>query len=314
MSSNDPCRYGLDDLLHFGMIAEAGGIASASRRHGVPKTSLSRAVARLEDASGLALFDRIGRGLSLTPFGERLVARAEDARRVSRETERTLLAEPGEPHGPLRIGSNVHTNLVMAAPAIARLQRRWPGVTASLRLVSGEPRPFDDDLDVVLTLGRPVDTSLVSRRVLSLERRLYAAPSLCDASHVDDKDVVACLPRVIVDGADRSDGWTLAGPDGAVLRIDGPVAATAQDASVVLGIVRNGFGMALLSHLFVEANDDGTGLVRLLPGFACHEMEVYASFPPRRTEIPAVRAFVDLLVEHAGEVATRTPMAPASAA
>ena len=235
------------------------------------------------------------------------MARAEDARRVACETERTLLAEPGEPHGPLRIGSNVHTSLVFAAPAVARLQRRWPGVTASLRFVPGEPRPFEDDLDVMLTVGRPSDASLVSRRVLSLERMLYAAPSLCAASDVDDPRVVAALPRVIVDYSDEERRWVLDGPDGTTLRIDGPVAAAAEDASVALDIVRSGFGTALLSHLFVEGNDDGTGVVRLLNGHSCHRMEVYASFPPRRTEIPAVRAFVDLLVAHAAEVATRTP-------
>ena len=60
----------LNDMIFFAEVAERGGFAAASRVLGLPKSRLSRRVAKLEDQLGVQLMQRNSRKLSLTSVGE----------------------------------------------------------------------------------------------------------------------------------------------------------------------------------------------------------------------------------------------------
>ncbi|MEI8179865.1 LysR family transcriptional regulator, partial [Aestuariivirga sp.] len=51
-------------------VAEQGSVRAASRQLNVAASAISRQLIQLEASLGLVLFDRSGRGLSLTPAGE----------------------------------------------------------------------------------------------------------------------------------------------------------------------------------------------------------------------------------------------------
>src|SRR3546814_20331474 len=60
----------LNDMLYFAEVVGQGSFAAAGRALGLPKSRLSRRVARLEDELGVRLLQRTTRKLSLTPAGE----------------------------------------------------------------------------------------------------------------------------------------------------------------------------------------------------------------------------------------------------
>ncbi|MCD2486675.1 LysR family transcriptional regulator, partial [Staphylococcus aureus] len=76
----DCCYIGtmncLDDLNLFVAVAEAASFTAAAGRLGMPKSSVSRAVTRLEAALGNRLFERSTRHLRLTEAGEQLWAQS----------------------------------------------------------------------------------------------------------------------------------------------------------------------------------------------------------------------------------------------
>lgn len=76
----------LNDLRVFERVAALGGFSRAAEALGMPKSSASRAVARLEEALGVRLFQRTTRQISLTSAGEILFGRW---RRRSRSTARS---------------------------------------------------------------------------------------------------------------------------------------------------------------------------------------------------------------------------------
>src|SRR6478609_851957 len=67
----------LDDLAVFVAIARAGSVSGAARKLRVPKSSVSRALSRLEQSLRVQLVHRSTRQLNLSPAGTALLARAE---------------------------------------------------------------------------------------------------------------------------------------------------------------------------------------------------------------------------------------------
>src|SRR3954466_5168203 len=72
------------DLKCFILTAELGSITRASGELGIVQSALSRKIQTIEDELGCTLFNRLPRGIQLTPAGRRFLERA---RRVVREVD-----------------------------------------------------------------------------------------------------------------------------------------------------------------------------------------------------------------------------------
>lgn len=295
----DVPEHGLDDLRAFGLIAGAGGISAAARRHALPKGSLARAVARLEAAAGTALFDRVGQGLRLTARGERLRESGERAVRLWGDADAALLADAGEPRGALRVGAGAHSGLTLAAPVIAGIVRDWPEVRASLCTLGDGPESGIEDIDVLLSIGRPRQQNLVSRRIVAGTLAPYASNEVAATIDIDDVAAVSRLPRAVVDVGTMDTTWRMEARDGRTVLLDAPALVTVEDPLVAMEVVANGVGTAFLSALMVRHARRGSDLQRLLPSCSGPPIEVYLSFAPGRGDVPVVRAFIDALVARA---------------
>ena len=67
----------LDDLDVFVRVIDAASMSAAARILGVPKSTVSRAVSRLEDALRVRLLQRTSRALAPTDAGRSLFAEAQ---------------------------------------------------------------------------------------------------------------------------------------------------------------------------------------------------------------------------------------------
>ena len=160
--------FGFRDVEVLRAIAEAGGFRAAAARTGASQSAMSTRVAALERRLGTRLFDRVGRGVRLTPSGRHLLDEAErlvEARdRVARE-----LAGDSALHGTVRLGvaeTIVHTLLT---PLLGRLHDAHPTARFELAVdTSAElARQLDDGaLDVAILLDDAVP-SHAAREALS---------------------------------------------------------------------------------------------------------------------------------------------------
>lgn len=287
----------LDDLRLFFLLQEAESISGATRRFGVPKATLSRSLARLEDQAGLPLFDRTSKGLRLTQAGRLLLPAAREATEAGSSAEDVLRRARGEPEGVLRIAASALSAQQILGPVIGEFAHRYPKVVVSVHISGLGPDPLAEDLDLVLRLGRPEESYLIARRIISSIFKLYAGPKDAERLRGADLSDIEKLGRIVIDVPGSPRDWVLADATGTELTLRSQPMCLVGDPSVALGIIRSGRGLAFLPAVFgdprVAAGDFGI----VLPEFSGPAIEIYASFPPKRASIPAVRAFLDLLIE-----------------
>lgn len=291
--------FELNDLYAFGLIAEAGGISAAARQFGLSKATLSRALQRLERTAGAPLFDRTGRSMQLTPTGNGLLPAARQAVALQHDADETLRTQRGIPGGPLDIAVSALSGETLLAPVIADFVRRYPAVQAAIHVSSTGPDPMAAGLDMAIRVGRPKEPYLVARRIMASDLALYVHRRSAQGIDLDNPDAVQALGRIVVEGPDVPGRWQLSDTHGHDILMASPPLVTVSDPSVALGILAAGSGLVFLPRVFADPLvRDGT-LQRALPGFSGPAIELFAVLPPRRSNVPAVRAFLDMLVAHA---------------
>ncbi|GAA5233687.1 LysR family transcriptional regulator [Verticiella sediminum] len=149
-----------EDLQAFLVILEHGNLGHAAQVCGVSQSALSKTVARLEQAAGLALLERTARGVAPSAAGLRL---AEHARRVT-VAMRELACDMHEQRigraGQVRLGVIPHLMSGLVSPLLASFFGSRPLATFSIEthLSARLLRMLDNgEVDLVLA-ARPDNT------------------------------------------------------------------------------------------------------------------------------------------------------------
>lgn len=116
----------LTQLRHFVVLADHGSFVRASEALFLTQPALSRSIRALEDELGGALFDRLGRRISLTPFGQeilrrarRLISDAEDLKAAGRALHAGLI-------GKLRIGLSSAPGVLFSTMLMQHMAEHHP--------------------------------------------------------------------------------------------------------------------------------------------------------------------------------------------
>lgn len=131
IANGDAAALDSDLLRTFLAVAEAGSISAGATRIYRSQSAASLQVKQLEELLGRPVFDRHGRGVALTPAGERLLP-------VARQVVGLLdssLAELGQAPlaGALRVGITDEYGQAVLTRAIARFAREHPRVDLEVR-------------------------------------------------------------------------------------------------------------------------------------------------------------------------------------
>ena len=138
----------LRDLKSFILTAELGSITRASGELGLVQSALSRKIQAIEDELGCTLFNRLPRGIQLTPAGRRFLERA---RRIVREVDFARLDArdgAGEVAGAVSLGLSPTLAPMLAPDCLAQVGADFPGI--QLKVVEG----FSFSLLDLLLTGR----------------------------------------------------------------------------------------------------------------------------------------------------------------
>jgi DNA-binding transcriptional LysR family regulator len=131
------------DLKFFEQVAQSGGMSRAAEKLNTVQSNVTRRIRALENELNVALFNRTGRGVSLTPAGERLLPFAIRVARLIEEAASTI-SDDGQPKGSLVIGSLETTAALRLTPVLSQFVADYPEVDLSLK--TGTSRELVEDV------------------------------------------------------------------------------------------------------------------------------------------------------------------------
>ena len=288
----------LNDVAAFVRVVERSGFAKAARELGVPTSTLSRAVARLEAATRTRLVHRNTRNVTPTSEGQAFYSEVAPAMLTLQHATRAVEGDHREPWGRLRISAPNDLGSTFVAGLVAAFSERFPHVEVSVELSMHQVNLVQDGFDLALRAsGRLRDSSLVARKAGDLEAALYASPSYLSSRGTPTEPADLVAHRCVLFRPENGEVcWTLEGPGGAVeQRVRGRIGG--DDHSFLRGAALAGAGVALLPHL-IAADDVAAGrLVHVLPQYVMRGASLYVVYAAARALPAKIAVFRDFVLQ-----------------
>ena len=156
------------DLTYLLAVMRGGSLMRAARSLRVDKTTVSRRLAALEAALGVALIERAPDGrLSLSEAGRKVAARAEAMEDEARRIQADLGRNPGGVAGTVRLTAVPLVIHHLLLPDLPLLSRTAPDLGLELIAEARDLSLTDRDADIALRLARPRDggQAVLARRI-----------------------------------------------------------------------------------------------------------------------------------------------------
>ncbi|MEJ0004030.1 MAG: LysR substrate-binding domain-containing protein [Pararobbsia sp.] len=290
----------LNDLMYFSQIVDHGGFSAAERVLGVSKSRLSRRLSDLEAKLGVRLLQRSTRRLALTEAGRVFYEHCSAMLNEARAALDTVSQLREAPRGTIRVSCPVTVSHMMLSPMLPRFLAQYPEIRVSVHVTNRVADLYEDGIDIALRVRSepPRSENVIVRPLMTTTQLLVAAPSLLARmgrpTSVDD---LARFDTFDVPVEDGRHVFHLVGPNGEHREIVHTPRLVTADIGSIFNSVQAGLGIAVLPEMnFAAAMSEGS-LVPVLPGWSSPRPNFYAVFLSRQGLAPAVRVFVDFLVE-----------------
>ncbi|WP_370261089.1 LysR substrate-binding domain-containing protein [Limnobacter sp.] len=162
----------------FLLVANTGSFAAAAKLKGENPSSVSRAVAQLEAHLSARLFNRTTRQIKITEAGEiyrQHARRMVEARQLARDAIAQL--QSGLPKGVVRISLPVVVGERILANHLPAFHAKYPEVELQVDLSNRNALLVEEGLDLALRVGPLSDSTLRAKKIATIWRKMYAAPS-----------------------------------------------------------------------------------------------------------------------------------------
>ena len=292
----------LNDLYFFVAAVENGGFAAASRRLGVPKSTLSKRVADLEQRLDTRLIHRSSRRFVLTDLGREFHDRARAALTEAEAAEEVVRRQVAEPSGTVRITASVPVAQQQLAGHLPRLARTYPKLQLQLEVSDRFVDVVQEGFDIAVRshFAALPDSGLVQRR-LSTQAIILVASAGYLRKRKRPASVEALGSHAGLLSSAAAGTWELTGRHGQVERVSPIPSLIANESTVLVEAAIAGLGVACLPERMCRAALQARRLVRVLPHWSAGTVTTTLLMPHRRGRLPGVRAAVDFLVECLGK-------------
>ncbi|WP_417269412.1 LysR family transcriptional regulator [Celeribacter sp.] len=160
----------------FLVTAEEGSLSAAARALGMAQPTLGRQVDGLEQELGIVLFERVGRGLTLTPSGLELLEHVREMGEAAGRVSLTALGQSQALEGTICISASETYAAVLLPPIIAKLRVIEPGIQVEIVVANHASDLRRREADIAIRNFRPTEPDLIAKKIGDADAVLYATP------------------------------------------------------------------------------------------------------------------------------------------
>lgn len=295
----------LNDLVLFAAAVEQGGFAAASRRLGIPKSTISKRVAELEASLEARLIHRTSRSFTLTELGRDFYEHARAALIETEAAEAIVRRRQAEPSGTVRISASVPAAQLYLAAHLPRLARAYPKLQVQVDVTDRFVDVLQEGVDIaVRSHFAPLpDSGLVQRPVMVEAIILVASPDYLARHGTPHSPADLQHHEGLLTGP-SSTTWQLHHANGERAQVTPHPAMVANESTVLIGAAVAGLGIACLPERMCHDAIASAQLTHTLPDWNAGTVTTTLLMPHRRGQLPAVRATVEFLANCFREMAS----------
>jgi len=292
----------LNLLRAFSTLHEAGSFTAAAQRLGVPRSTVSRAIAELENVLGEQLVTRTTRTMSFTTEGQELFDRVAPALERVTAALADRPSKTDEPVGVIRVTSTPDVAAMVLAEAAVRYTSRYPKASIEIAATGTILDLVRDQVDLALrmTLKQLPASGMFAQKVGTLTVKMFAAPSYLARRGVPRAQAdLADHERISFRGVVQRWQWTRASE-----LLEGRIVC--DDMFVMRELVRSGGGIGFLPTFVAEEDVQAGRIVEVLPKIVLSTATVFLVTPTKKHVASRVIAFRELLLD----MLRRRPLTP----
>ena len=276
----------------FLVTAEEGSLSAAARALGMAQPTLGRQVDGLEQELGVVLFERVGRGLTLTPSGMELL---EHVRGMGEAAGRVSLAALGQSQaleGSISISASETYAAVLLPPIITKLRNEEPGIQVEIVVANHASDLLRREADIAIRNFRPTEPNLIAKKIGMADATLYAAPSYVEK--LGHPTTPYDLHQADFVNMDRT-GMMLKGLNSLGLGLtEANFPLLTESYLVMWELVKQGAAIGILD---AQIGDAEPGVVRVLPDLEPLTFPIWLVAHRELTTSRRIRRVYDFLVE-----------------
>jgi LysR family transcriptional regulator, regulator for bpeEF and oprC len=282
-------------LQAFARVVELGGFTKAAESLHLSKTSVSDLVQNLETHLGARLLQRTTRRVTVTLEGAAFYERCTRILGDLEEAESSVMQSRVAPKGKLRVDAPGALAKRVILPELPEFLAHYPDLQLELRLGLRVINLVEEGVDCVLRVGQPSDSSLVARRIGTVEFMCCASPEYLlergIPSAPEDLSAHQCVNFLFNSTGQVADWQFFQDGRKTQLRFDAALALNDQDACVAAALL--GVGVVKIASYAAAPHLQSRQLRQILPEWTGELFPVFVMYPQSRHVSAKVRVFID---------------------
>jgi DNA-binding transcriptional LysR family regulator len=273
-----------DNIATFVEVVRKQSLSAAARGLSLPKSTVSRRLARLEEELEIKLLHRDARRITLTASGRRFYESVVGAVDALDAAVAQLEQSSSDPRGTVRITAPPDLGRMVLSPILVAFLERYPDIALELSYTNRMVDLVQEGIDLAVRAGRVVKGELYAHKLCDSELQLAARADV--AARADDEIrtleqrafvLYRASGRTQTIKLERSTGKRLKSVE---LSVSGRLSV--DDYAAMAELVGEGALVGLMPAIHVQAGVRAGRLVRLFPEWSSRSAHVYLVAPTRQ--------------------------------
>ncbi|MCL1057426.1 LysR family transcriptional regulator [Shewanella gelidimarina] len=283
----------LNGMMLFAAVVRAKGFSQAAREIGMPKSTISRKVAQLEEQLGVRLLQRDTRNLSLTQVGALFYQHCTSISDEIEAAKATIENTHNDVSGSLRVAIPVSFSQELIANLCSGFMRLYPNVELDVQFTDNDVGLVGEGYDIAIKYGPLQSSDLVARLLFERQPILVASPSYLKTHGTPANPQELAAHSGILLGTSRSAPiWPL-GKGARKTMVNFKRKVRVNSAVMVKQFVMDDFGIAMLSNSVCKNELASGSLVPILQEWPMEAFKVYGVYSSRRQLATNISVFLD---------------------